>query len=213
MLKDYFEMQDISVIMTRDIDKGLYSDTSSNKKRADLQNRVNIANESNPNLVISIHQNSYPTPDCKGAQVFYYQGSVEGEKLAEYIQRSLIFNVDQGNKRNIKANNNYFLLKEITATTVIVECGFLSSPEEAELLNMEEYQKKLAYGILAGTMAYLEDDIEIIEDRQRLEDKIKIKEDIKEDINKEDLREKARKKGLEIIEELTEEEIEELEKR
>lgn len=156
MLKEYLEKKDITVIMTRDSDNGLYAKSASNKKRSDLKARVNIANESKPELVISIHQNSYQTKDCKGAQVFYYKDSLQGEKLAGYIQQSLILNVDQDNKRNIKENSNYFLLKEITVPTVIVECGFLSNPEEAELLITNEYQEKIAYGIFAGIIEFLE---------------------------------------------------------
>lgn len=158
MLKKHFETQGMEVRMTRDTDKGLYSDTASNKKRSDLQNRVKFANESKAELVISIHQNSYQTPDCKGAQVFYYEGSEQGEKLAESIQQSLILNVDKENKRTIKPNSNYFLLKEITTPTVIVECGFLSSPKEAELLINEEHQEKIALGIFIGTLTYLENE-------------------------------------------------------
>lgn len=155
-LKSYFEKEGYKVVMTRESDKGLYAQSSSNKKRADLQARVKLCNDTNPLIVISIHQNSYQTANCKGAQVFYYDTSTDGEALAGYIQQSLIINVDADNDRKIKANKSYFLLKEIKTTAVIVECGFLSNPEEAEKLTQESYQEQLAFGIHAGVVAYLE---------------------------------------------------------
>lgn len=155
-LKPYFEEHGFKVIMTRDSDNALYQESASNKKRSDLQARVKLCNENNPLLVISIHQNSYQTADCKGAQVFYYDTSTQGEILAELIQQSLIMNVDSNNSRKIKANKNYFLLKEINTTAVIVECGFLSNPEEAEQLIQDEYQEKVAVAIYAGVIAFLE---------------------------------------------------------
>lgn len=154
-LKPYFEKQGFKVVMTRETDEGLYTQSAGNKKRSDLQARVKLANDCNPLLVVSIHQNSYQTKDCKGAQVFYYETSEEGKRLADYIQQSLIINVDSSNKREIKGNTNYFLLKEIKAPAVIVECGFLSNPEEADKLIQEEYQDKLAIAIHAGVTAYL----------------------------------------------------------
>lgn len=154
-LKSYFEMQGIAVIMTRETDDGLYEEGVRNKKKSDLQARVKLCNESKAALVISIHQNSYQTENCKGAQVFYFEESKDGQELAGYIQQSIVLNVDPENKRKIKANSSYFMLKETAVTTVIVECGFLSNSEEAELLNSEDYQTKIAYGIHAGVVAYL----------------------------------------------------------
>lgn len=159
-LKPYFENNGFTVVMTRETDKALYHETAGNKKRSDLQARVKLCNESNPLMVISIHQNSFQTADCKGAQVFYYDSSTEGKELAEYIQQSLIMNVDSNNKREIKANKSYFLLKEIKTITVIVECGFLSNPDEAANLTSDEYQDKIAYAIFAGATTFLENKLE-----------------------------------------------------
>ncbi|PKM95376.1 MAG: N-acetylmuramoyl-L-alanine amidase CwlD [Firmicutes bacterium HGW-Firmicutes-1] len=155
-LKSYLEMQGITVIMTRETDDALYKEGVKNKKKSDLQERVRLCNESDAALVISIHQNSYQTENCRGAQVFYFDESTEGKDLAGYIQQSMALNVDAENNREIKANSSYFLLKETAVTTVIVECGFLSNPAEADLLINEEYQTKIAYGIHAGVVAYLE---------------------------------------------------------
>lgn len=153
-LKSYLELQGLKVIMTRETDQGLYSEGAKNKKKEDLNARVEIINLSKALLVISIHQNSYDQKSCKGAQVFYFEGSLNGEKLAECVQQSMISNVDSGNKRTIKANKSYFLLKQSHITAAIVECGFLSNPQEADLLNTKEYQEKVAYGIGEGILAY-----------------------------------------------------------
>lgn len=155
-LKPYFEKMGFKVIMTRETDTALYTKSASNKKRSDLQERVKLCNENSPLFVISIHQNSYQTSDCKGAQVFYYDTSEQGKVLAEYIQQSLKINVDTSNNRKIKGNSNYYLLKEIETVAVIVECGFLSNPNEAEKLTKDDYQEKIAFAIHSGAIAYLE---------------------------------------------------------
>lgn len=154
-LKTYLEEKGIKVVMTREEDKGLYSEGARNKKREDMRARADIANACNPVLVVSIHQNSYQESSCKGAQVFYYEGSENGLILAEYIQAAMINHVDPDNKRNIKANKSYYLLKEISVAAVIVECGFLSNPQEADLLAQEAYQGKVAEGIGLGIMEFL----------------------------------------------------------
>lgn len=154
-LKEYLESQGIEVVMTRETDQALYSEGAKNKKREDLNARVDIINSSDAALVISIHQNSYEEQNCKGSQVFYYKGSEKGQKLAECLKASMLTNVDGDNKRDIKANSSYFLLKQSNSTVAIIECGFLSNPHEAELLATEAYQNKVAYGISEGVLSYL----------------------------------------------------------
>lgn len=109
-----------------------------------------------PDAVISIHQNSYTDSTAKGAQVFYYSESKEGKKLAEVLQKSLIENADPENHRMAKANTSYYILKNTSAPTVIVECGFLSNPEEERLLNTAQYQEKLVDALQKGICEYLE---------------------------------------------------------
>lgn len=155
-LRDMLEKKDIEVILTRDSDTALHSENATNKKAEDMQNRCALITEANPIFTVSIHQNSYTTEDVKGAQVFYYGQSEEGKKLAEHIQASLIERVDPENTRTIKANESYYLLKKTPTPTVIVECGFLSNPTEADLLLTEEYQEKLVRAIYMGIMDYLD---------------------------------------------------------
>lgn len=155
-LRELLEKKGIEVILTRDSDTGLYSESSNNKKVEDMQNRCQIITDANPVFTVSLHQNSYTTADVKGAQVFYYGQSAEGKKLADIIQSSLIEHVDPDNNRAAKANESYYLLKKTPTPTVIVECGFLSNPEEAELLQTTEYQDKLVRAIYMGILDYLQ---------------------------------------------------------
>lgn len=155
-LKSILEENGFDVVMTRDADVGLYPEGSSNKKRDDLDARVNLINSLQPDFVISVHQNSYPQQSCKGAQVFYYQGSNEGEALAACIQEAVKTYLDSTNKREIKANDKYYLLRKTSVPTVIVECGFLSNPTEADNLLVESYQEKVAQAIYEGILMYIE---------------------------------------------------------
>lgn len=154
-LKRNLEHRGIHVIMTRTDDNGLYSEGSANKKREDMNKRVEMMNTSGAALAVSIHENSFTDSRYKGAQVFYYETSEKGKILAQTIQQSLIENADSTNTRQAKENDNYYLLKKSKTPAVIVECGFLSNEEEAGKLCDENYQEKLAWAIHMGIMQYL----------------------------------------------------------
>jgi N-acetylmuramoyl-L-alanine amidase len=147
--------QDVEVIMTRETDKGLYEEKTSNKKVQDLKNRCNLINETDPDCVVSIHQNSYHEEGASGAQVFYYAASAEGKQLAETLQAELIRYADPENHRQAKANESYYLLKKTSVPIVIVECGFLSNWEEAKKLQEDAYQSQIAWAISMGVLSYL----------------------------------------------------------
>ncbi len=155
LVKEYLEAQDVRVVMTREGDEGLYDEDASNKKVQDMKKRIEIIEQTAPDLTVSIHQNSYPEEYVKGAQVFYYTGSTEGEKMAEFLQKSMVARLDPENHRQIKANDSYYLLKKTSTPIAIVECGFLSNWEEAEKLCDEEYQKQVAWAIHIGILQYL----------------------------------------------------------
>ncbi len=157
-LKKLLKKEGISVVLTRDSDAGLYPDNATNKKAADMQERCRIITDASPLFTVSIHQNSYPSPEVKGAQVFYYEQSKQGKALAEAIQSSLIAQADPENTRTAKSNSSYYLLKKTPSPTVIVECGFLSSPTEAALLLDPEYQDKLANAICEGILTYMKEE-------------------------------------------------------
>ena len=154
-LKDSLEKQGFSVIMTREEDKGLYEEDSRNQKAQDMQCRIAMIKKYRPVLCISVHQNSYQDAQIHGAQVFYYSHSEEGKRMAEVMQKALL-KADEENTRQAKANDTYYLLKRTEVPTIIVECGFLSNPEEAAKLVSPKYQEKLAEAIAEGILACME---------------------------------------------------------
>ena len=149
------EQQDIKVIMIRDTDKGLYEEQTSNKKVQDMKNRCALINETEPDCVVSIHQNSYHEEYVSGAQVFYYSSSAEGKALVEALQSELVSYADPENHRQAKANDSYYLLKKTEAPIAIVECGFLSNWEEAAKLQDDGYQSRIAWAVSMGILMYL----------------------------------------------------------
>lgn len=152
-LKDYLIAQDYTVYLTRETDCGLYDEGASNKKTSDLRNRILFFQEKNATLMVSIHQNSYSDTIQHGAQTFYYSTSEPSKLLAETIQSSLL-KLDNTNTRAAKSSDSYYLLKNSSMPAVIVECGFLSNPEETAKLTDPNYQKKLAYAISLGICEY-----------------------------------------------------------
>ena len=153
-IKEMLEAQNISVIMTREEDKDLATETQK-RKLSDIKERVKLMEESNADAIISIHQNSYPDADIYGAQCFYPTNSEEGKNLATILQTQIIESTNQTKIREIKANDDYYLLKHSTTPIVIVECGFLTNPEEEQLLLSDEYQRKMAWSIHLGILKYL----------------------------------------------------------
>lgn len=154
-LKKALEDKGYTVVMTRTEDKGLYDSGTPNKKAQDMQKRIALIQECRPLLTVSIHQNSYQDPAVLGPQVFYYADSIEGEKLAGILQEKLNTGLEVKRPRQPKGNTSYYLLKRSPGTLNIIECGFLTNPSEAALLQTEEYQKKVADAIAEGICEYL----------------------------------------------------------
>ena len=149
----FLEEAGADVYITRTSDSAL-----GESKRSDMKKRIDIIENSKADIMISIHQNSYPSEKAKGAQVFYFRKSEKGHILADCIQKSLIQFLDEKNTRTAKENNNYYVLKNTDIPSVIIECGFLSNPEEERLLNTEEYRLKTAWAIFDGILTYFEKD-------------------------------------------------------
>ena len=154
-LNNLLEKEKITAELTRKEDKGLVTTGDGSKKTEDMQARVKMINETKPVLTVSIHQNSYEDPEIHGAQVFYYSHSREGEAVAKILQESLQ-EIDPENHRQAQANETYYLLRRTKVPTVIVECGFLTNPEEAEKLSGEEYQEQVAEAVAKGIAKCLE---------------------------------------------------------
>lgn len=155
-LKEILQEQGFSVVMTREEDTCLCGEDARNKKAQDMQKRIAIIEEASPLLTVSIHQNSYQDPEVFGPQVFYYTDSAEGEALAGFLQEELNQGLSIKRPRKEKGNKTYYLVKKSKGVLAIVECGFLTNPEEAALLQEEKYQKKVAEAIARGIGRYLE---------------------------------------------------------
>lgn len=140
------------VVMTREEDVMLGDAQKGNRKIHDMKARVELINKTMPAMAVSIHQNSYQEAEIHGAQVFYYSHSQDGKRMAETMQRAILM-ADEENTRQAKGNDTYYLLKRTEVPTIIVECGFLSNPQEAEKLTEDGYQKKLAQAITSGIIA------------------------------------------------------------
>ena len=154
-VKELLESHGYEIIMTRSTGEGLYQKGTKNMKVEDMQKRCEIITKAMPVFTVSIHQNSYPDSAVKGPQVFYYADSVEGEKLAKCIQDCMNEKLQVESPRQAKGNTTYYLLKKSPGTLNIVECGFMTNPKEAELLQKEEYQKKVAEAVGQGIQEYL----------------------------------------------------------
>ena len=152
-LKTVLERAGFDVVLTRKTEAGLYGAATKGFKRRDMSKRKEIIEEAKPIVMISVHQNFYPTRTSRGGQVFYRSGNESGQKLAEGIQKQ--FNDlygEQGVRQRTAATGDYYMLKCTDYTSVIAECGFLSNYEEEQRLLQPEYQKKLA-AVIAGTLS------------------------------------------------------------
>lgn len=146
------------VVMTRETDTLLADEnakTVRQQKRSDLENRLKIMAGTPGAVGVSIHQNHFSQSYVHGAQVFY--GKAEGsERLAELIQKNIAGHLQTDNRRRIKeADSSLYILCNNTGNpAVMVECGFLSNPQDAENLQREQYQGTLAFLIAASLMEY-----------------------------------------------------------
>ena len=155
-LKELLEKKGFSVHLTRESDQLLAPPNSSSQKKDDMIARIQLVEKIHPFFTVSIHQNSFPDASVSGPQVFYYKDSVESATMAQVIQDIMNTQLEPLKKRVAQANTNYYLLTRTPTPTVIVECGFLSNPTEADLLIQEDYQNRVAHAIYSGIIAYYE---------------------------------------------------------
>jgi N-acetylmuramoyl-L-alanine amidase len=146
------------VVLTRADDNSIHDsdkETIRAKKNSDLKNRKKIIDESQADVFISIHLNRFEQSKYYGAQVFYAANNEQSKVLGEIIQKELIEVLDNGNMRKAKpATSDIYLLRDPPIPAVVVECGFLSNPEEERLLQTDKYQKKIAWSIYIALMKY-----------------------------------------------------------
>ena len=145
------------VYLTRSDENGIYSSDSNTlreKKVSDIKNRVEIGNQEDVDAFISIHLNKYPSSIYSGWQTFYQQGNEDSIRLANCIQNSLNKTISKPNNRVPLVLKGIYIMDHVENTTVTIECGFLSNEEEANLLQDDSYQDKLAWGIYIGLQEY-----------------------------------------------------------
>ena len=148
-----------TVVMTRDEDKLLYTEAENIKgirKISDLKNRVKIFNSYESAIAVSIHMNAFSAPQYHGTQIYYSNVDGAGE-LAVAIRDSVRAELQPDNKRPLKHSEGIYLLENSEIPAVLVECGFLSNPDECEKLSKKEYQKRLSFSIVCGIIKYIEE--------------------------------------------------------
>ena len=156
-VQNLLEQSGSTVILTRSDENSIYdidSKTLKQKKISDIHNRVKIGNESSADIFVSIHLNKIPQQQYYGWQTFYKQGNEQGQKLATSIQENLNEAVQKENKRVPLKIDNIYIVKHVEIPISVVECGFLSNPEEEKQLLDDTYQDKLAWGIYNGIVDY-----------------------------------------------------------
>ena len=159
-LQSLLEQSGCNVIITRSDENGIYdlnSNTLREKKVSDIKNRVKIGNESSADAFISIHLNKIPQTQYYGWQTFFKQNNIESEELAKSIQEELNSSIQRENKREALKITGKYIVEHVEIPIAIVECGFLSNQEEENLLQQEEYQNRLAWGIYNGIMDFFYD--------------------------------------------------------
>lgn len=157
-LEKLMRQSGFSVTMIRSTDKSVADSdktTLRDKKVSDLHNRVRIVNSDSNNILISIHQNIFEDSRYSGTQVFYSDNNSGSKDLAENIRLAVKGLLQKDNERQCKVtSDNIFLLKKSDVPAVLVECGFLSNPQEESKLSEKEYRDQLAFCIYTGFLEY-----------------------------------------------------------
>lgn len=153
LLKEKLEKAGINVVMTRESSEALAEGRGKSFKKRDMELRKDIIKKTRPNMVISLHQNSFTNHSFRGAQVFYDKTSEISKQIASMIQKEFLKTLEHSNKTI--SPGNYYMLKCTAAPSVIVECGFLSHPEEEKLLQSEAYQNKITDAIATGILNFI----------------------------------------------------------
>lgn len=156
-LQSLLEQSGATVLLTRSDENAIYdldSKTLRQKKVSDIKNRVSLANESKADIFVSIHLNKIEQQQYWGWQTFFKKNNEQSEKLAKLIQSNLNIAIQKDNKREALKIENKYIIDNVQIPTTIVECGFLSNPEELKKLLEDEYQDKLSWGIYNGILDY-----------------------------------------------------------
>ena len=152
-LEDMFHLLGYDTVMIRRTDESVYTEgnTIAAQKVSDLKERVRICNETPGAILISLHQNTFSDSKYKGAQVFYAEAG-KSAKMAQALQQNLISILNPGSQRKSKPAKGVYLMEHITCPGILIECGFLTNPEEEAMLRNKEYQTKLC-SVIAATLS------------------------------------------------------------
>lgn len=156
-VRDYLQQAGAVVVLTRDGDYDLANEgTTSLKKRKteDLHQRVDMLTAHKVDLLVSIHMNSFPSNQWRGAQTFFTTNNPDNKKLAALIQSEMKRNLENTDRVAKIVTTNVFLLKAVQIPTALVEVGFLSHPQESQLLADAAYQRKVSAAIYQGILRY-----------------------------------------------------------
>lgn len=152
-LKEICEDYGFKVVLTRKDMNGLYSIFAHNKKKSEMKKRQEIIEKAKPDVVVSIHMNSFSS-SSSGAQCFYANGNESGQALATSVQQALSTEIEHtGSTAKV---GDFYVLNCTDYASVLVECGFLSNPEEEQKLCDEEYQSNFCRTLLYGILDYFE---------------------------------------------------------
>ena len=156
-LRDLLHLLGHATRMIRTTDTSVYTkgETIAAKKMSDLKERVRIVNEREKQLLVSIHQNQFSDSRYSGAQVFYTSNG-ESRLLAKALQERFVETLNPGSRRKEKRAEGIYLMEHIERPGILVECGFLSNPEEEAKLSDAQYQKKLCCVIASTLSQFLE---------------------------------------------------------
>lgn len=159
-LNDLLNLLGIDTLMIRTTDMSIYSEGNSiaAKKVSDLKNRVKIVNTTQNAILVSLHQNHFSDSRYSGAQVFYAT-TPGSEKIAKNLQALLVQTINSGSNRKAKKASGVYLMQNIQTPGILVECGFLSNPEEERKLRDSVYQKKLCCVIASVISTYINEDM------------------------------------------------------
>ena len=157
-LNDLLIFLGMNTKMVRESESSVYTKGNSigEKKISDLKNRVELINNTEDALLVSIHQNYFQDSKYHGAQVFYNE-ITESKLLAQILQKSFVENLNPGSKRQIKKASGIYLMEKVGIPAVLIECGFLSNPEEEHMLRNENYQKIICCVIASCISQYVSD--------------------------------------------------------
>ena len=156
-IQQLLEQSGCTVILTRSDENAIYdldANTLKQKKISDIKNRVKIGNNSSADIFVSIHLNKINQQQYYGWQTFYKNNNEQSKNLATSIQNELNEAIQKENKRVSMKINKIYIVDHVEIPITIVECGFLSNPQEEKELQQDIYQEKLAWGIYNGIMKY-----------------------------------------------------------